>query len=413
MTNSMFHLNSPSFEHTRIRRLVCVCACLLLMIFTGSSLNAQQKIVGYIPNDLSFNIDFNKITHLNLAFENPDAAGNLSYAVNNSSYIQQAHTKGKKVLVSLGGGATNNDAAMQARYFDLISDAKRAGFIAKIISYLDVHHFDGIDVDLEGGSINSDYGKFIEDLANAVKPSGKLITSALSHTNGAEKVPDNAMLSFDFINIMAYDATGPWNPSQPGQHSSMDFAIESLAYWIGRGLPKEKAILGVPFYGYGFGADFNEGIAFAQIVSKYPGSENLDVIGNTIYYNGIPTIKQKTEYVLNGGYGGIMIWQLAQDATGSKSLLGAINSVLNPTTAIIPEEYSDLELYPNPVDSTLGIGVFDLKKGVIEILDLTGKKYAVILKDDNTIDVSALGAGFYILTVTANAKTVSKKFMKR
>jgi hypothetical protein len=45
-----------------------------------------------------------------------------------------------------------------------------------------------------------------------------------------------------------------------------------------------------------------------------------------MYYNGIPTIKQKTALAKEKA-SGIMIWQILGDAPGPKSLLGAINEV--------------------------------------------------------------------------------------
>jgi hypothetical protein len=69
-------------------------------------------------------------------------------------------------------------------------------------------------------------------------------------------------------------------------------------------------------------------------VAQYPGAENLDQVGNTIYYNGIPTIKQKTTFAVQNA-GGVMIWELSQDATGAKSLLTAVDQVVkgsNPPT---------------------------------------------------------------------------------
>ena len=46
--------------------------------------------------------------------------------------------------------------------------------------------------------------------------------------------------------------------------------------------------------------------------------------GKIIYYNGIPTIKQKVA-LAHAKASGIMIWQIQGDASGSKSLLKAIN----------------------------------------------------------------------------------------
>ena len=109
----------------------------------------------------------------------------------------------------------------------------------------------------------------------------------------------------------------------------MEFARSSVAYWLQRGVPKSKAVLGVPFYGYGFGAAFrNRGYSYATLVSTYPGAEHVDQIGSTIWYNGIPTIKAKAQYVVEEGLGGMMIWSLDNDVTGDRSLLSALYGTL-------------------------------------------------------------------------------------
>ncbi len=295
-----------------------------------------KKVVAYVPNwvDLeafSKTISYDKLTHINIAFENPvDESGKLSFNKGNTTLIAKAHARKVKVLVSIGGGSASSDETMRNRYFDLIRDGKRAGFVNKIVAYVTRHGLDGVDVDLEGPAINGNYGKFIRDLSDALKPRKLLLTAALSEGYGGDKVPDSVFKQYDFLNIMAYDATGYWDPDRPGQHSSLPFAKSCVKYWVGRGLPKAKAVLGVPFYGYGFGEAFNkDGYSYAAIVEKYPGAENLDQVGNTIWYNGIPTIQAKTQHVLDENLGGVMIWSLDQDAKGKKSLLSAIDSQLH------------------------------------------------------------------------------------
>ena len=221
---------------------------------------------------------------------------------------------------------------MRSRYFDLLGSAKRAGFVAKIVRYLSSHHLDGLDVDLEGPAIGKDYGAFIQELAAALTPKHNLLTAALSQGYGGSQVPDSVFAHLDFVNIMAYDATGPWNPNAPGQHSSIEFAKSSVAYWLGRGLPKSKAVLGVPFYGYGFGEAFRkQDYPFSEIVASHPGAENSDEAGKTIWYNGLPTIKAKCEFVVSESLGGVMIWSLDADARGGHSLLAAIHETLTGT----------------------------------------------------------------------------------
>lgn len=414
MLNCQLTFYTIVFMHQRsaIIRLKNAFAFIFMMVFVNFSLHAQLKVVGYVTNNQLTTVDYTRITHLNIAFENPDDAGYLSYAPVNTTYLQQAHAKGKKVLVSIGGGSASYDADVQLRYFTLINDVNRAGFVEKIVSYLNYHGFDGLDVDLEGSAINQDYGKFIAALAIALKPHNKLLTSALTHTNNAASVPNDAMLLFDFINIMAYDATGPWNPENAGQHSSYDFALESLAYWTNRGLPKQKAVLGIPFYGYGFGEDFNEGISFAQLIAKYPGAADRDISGNTIYYNGVATIKQKTEHVLNEGYGGIMIWQLAHDASGEQSLLRVIDEALHPVTRLEDEISGSILLYPNPVDTFLNLKTLGLPTGEYMIIDAAGNEYPTVNKND-LVDVTGLKSGLYFIQIRNGRDTIIKKFIKK
>ncbi|KFF03458.1 glycosyl hydrolase family 18 protein [Flavobacterium reichenbachii] len=305
---------------------------LILMLCIFNYTAAQKKVIAYVPNWIDLNsfsstIQYSKLTHINIAFENPDASGYLTFNSGNNAIINTAHAQNVKVFVSLGGGAISEGGAIRDNYFNLITPANRTAFIQKIYDYVVAHNFDGVDVDLEGPAINGDYGGFVIALANKLHANGKLITAALSEGYGGANVPVSTFAAYDWINIMAYDATGPWAPGTPGQHSPYSMAVNQFNYWTGRGLPASKAIIGVPFYGYGFGASANQGISYANIVNQYPGAENQDQVANTIYYNGIPTIKQKTTFAIQNA-GGVMIWELSQDAAGSKSLLTAINQVI-------------------------------------------------------------------------------------
>jgi GH18 family chitinase len=131
---------------------------------------------------------------------------------------------------------------------------------------------------------------------------------------------------------MVYDYTGPWRPEKPGQHSPYANAVTDLNYFgTERKIPREKMNLGLPFYGYGFGPEITSqpiSMNYNEIVSKFHGSEVVDewkmANGMIMYYNGIPTIKQKIELAKEKA-SGIMIWQLQGDARNRKSLLKVIN----------------------------------------------------------------------------------------
>lgn len=308
---------------------------LFFLLLTAVCLQAQPKIVAYLPNWIDLKayapqIDYEKLTHINIAFENPvNENGTLPFNAENQLLITQAHAHGVKILVSIGGGSASEDKAMRARYFELISPAKRAGFVAQLAAYVSAHDFDGLDVDLEGPAINRDYGAFIQELSAALKPKQKLLTAALSQCYGGKDVPEAALALFDFVNVMAYDATGPWQPKKPGQHSSLEFAQSNVDFWLKRGLSKDKLVLGVPFYGWGFGKAFRENeYRYADLLKTYPDAVSTDQVGDTIWFNSIPTVQAKARLVRDLGLGGMMIWSLNSDAPGEHSLLTALHAAL-------------------------------------------------------------------------------------
>jgi chitinase len=290
---------------------------------------ASFRVVGYlreynVVDGRAIKFDFSKITHLNIAFLNPDAAGDFTTLSGLKELVTAAHAKNVKVLASIGGGLA------PAYYTTLIADnSSRAKLVSSIAALTDQYNLDGIDVDLEGSFVDANYETFVVALKAILQPKGKLLTTAIA-TVYATQYTNKALAQFDFINIMSYDKTGPWKPEKPGQHSPYSMAVNDLDYWGGtRGIAKEKLSLGLPFYGYGFGSGIPEDMSFSDIIKQYPGSADKDEVtvtaGGTMYYNGVPTIKSKTTLALQKA-GGIMVWQLLQDDAGSNSLLNIIDA---------------------------------------------------------------------------------------
>lgn len=313
--------------------LVAVTVALTLTVMVGPVSGAERKmVVAYVPNwidlkNFATQIPYERVTHLNVAFENPvNDEGELSYHVANAVLLREAKRHGVKVCVSMGGGSASGDKVLKGRYARLLGTGQRGAFAQRLVAYVERHGFDGLDVDIEGPSITEDYGPFIAVLAPLMKAKGYLLTAALSKGYGGDRVPDAVLGLMDYIHIMAYDGAGYWSPDRPGQHSSLEFAKESVDYWLKRGLPPAKAVLGVPFYGYGFGEAFKKrDYPYATILSQYPDAATKDQVGNTIWYNGIPTIQAKTRFALEKNLAGVMIWSLDLDVPGPESLLRAID----------------------------------------------------------------------------------------
>ncbi|MEX2234216.1 MAG: glycosyl hydrolase family 18 protein [Cyclobacteriaceae bacterium] len=296
------------------------------------TVTAQEafKVVGYYSLRSAMEnpkeAPFKRLTHINLWFLNPDTLGNFTQDLAGlHPFIDRAHRKDVKVLFSIGGGSKH------PQYHKLLKDEYRTEFIGKLVAVALKTNVDGIDVDLEGSDISENYEKFIVELASAMRSHNKLITAAIA-VYYKDQLTDRALAQYDFVNVMSYDRTGPWRPEKPGPHAAYEHAVEDLEYFgTVRNIPREKMTLGVPFYGYGYGPELTSpaiSMNFGEIVSAFPGSEKVDQWtrddGKIIYYNGIPTIKKKTQLAKEKA-GGIMIWQVRGDAKGSKSLLRTIN----------------------------------------------------------------------------------------
>jgi len=268
-----------------------------------------------------------RVTHVNIAFINPDTAGNFRQDLPLRNFIDEAHNKNVLVLPSIAGGGPHT------YYSNLLRDDKRQVFVANLVSMVMRYGFDGVDVDLEGNDIDSNYEAFVTELSAALKPAGKIMSAAIA-TVYKDKLSDKALDQFDFLNIMSYDRTGPWNPRKPGHHSPYTMAEEDLEYWNStRSIPKNKLVLGLPFYGYGFGSPDSSvvSMSFKDITNAYPNAANADSLllpnMRTMYFNGTGSIRKKTELAAKKA-SGIMIWQLSGDGEGESSLLSLINRTL-------------------------------------------------------------------------------------
>jgi GH18 family chitinase len=285
-------------------------------------------VVGYLPYYrfyLSDKIEYCKLTHLNLAFANPDSDGNIIMEPI-AEIVSDAKITNPNLIIciSLAGGAlTFEQATNWSNLIDIPSN--RPHFISNIVDYVLANNLDGVDVDLEWSHVTSGYSDFVVELDAALNSHDKLLTVAFPQIRYSN-VTDAALNAFDFINIMSYDATGPWSPLSPGQHSSFQFAADAVKFWNNTvGIPAEKLTLGVPFYGYNFiNSTTVTTFTYNEMVMENVNNANLDQIG-TSFYNGMSTIKAKVNLANTKTLGGIMIWEIGQDSYDEYSLLKTIH----------------------------------------------------------------------------------------
>jgi chitinase len=413
----------PLIQLSMKKHLLSLYHVLCLIVCLQPAMQAQDfKVVGYLPYyRFGFNeqIDYSKLTHLCIAFANPDMQGNLSLSGQDpTAVIVRAHESDVEVFLSLAGGALTPDWA--AAWKELIKPPNRPDFIHKILEYTFAYDFQGVDVDLEWSHVDENYSGFVLELKDSLDVYGLPMTAALPGTYRYPEITDEALAAYDWINMMVYDLTGSWAPNNPGPHSPYSFAEDAISYWtVGQQVPPEKLTLGVPFYGYDFSDNTNVvSFTFGSMVSMDPDYAFQDQVG-LAYYNGIPTIQQKTQLALDQ-LSGIMIWELGQDAYGDwseYSLLNAIDEVINPPVATEAQYLKEnLLVYPNPFRDIITLnGLFNGQKH-IQIADMYGKplmtQKAEIIGNQINLNLMDLPAGIYILTVGDDRGEVTRKIVK-
>jgi chitinase len=169
------------------------------------------KVVGYItartPEKMD-SLELDKLTHLNIAFANPDSTGQLicNKQVDITPFVEKGHAAGLKVFISLAGGG-KPDTIIWHR---LLLPENRNEFIGKIIDYVEKNKLDGVDVDIEGNllpQVGLNYNPFVVELRQALHSKGKAITAALGATHFHQNVQKEALDANYFIKVMVYDKT--------------------------------------------------------------------------------------------------------------------------------------------------------------------------------------------------------------
>lgn len=325
------------------KRILSMLLTLILMLGASPLAFAQPdnpksfKVVAYCSEifpDSVETLPYDKLTHVIYAFLIPGSDGSLigiEKPEKLKALVAAAHAKGVKVSVAVGGWSYKN-VPLQGNFEKMAGDVKtRKLFVRNTVDFLKAYNLDGLDLDWEFPTASAPYEALVRDLNTALDAEGMFLSAALNGAwseTGAPAVSalvtDACLEYFDFINVMAYDA----DPTGPG-HSPLWFAETSIRYWAARGVPQEKIIIGVPFYGApGW-------VQYRDIIKDNPENAWRDrtemVVGNwgkiPVYYNGVATIQEKTRMALMKA-GGVMIFDVNEDTQDATSLTAAIDEMV-------------------------------------------------------------------------------------
>jgi hypothetical protein len=283
-----------------------------------------------------------------------DANGNL--VVTNAAdrgFVDAMHARGIRVVPYLtndwvaetGIKALKNREAL-AKALSLVTDDAEYGY-----------NLDGISLDFEGLGVGErdDYVDFVRLLYNELHPKGKTVTAAVAAnpwgwTDGWQGSYDYAGLAqyCDYLMIMAYDES--YNGSKPGPVASLPFVEKAVQYAVSKA-PKEKIVLGLPFYGriWSDSGSYPKGYGISnkrveQYIAKYSGRVTVDsisrstkavitikasdvkpVVGDktlaagtyTIWYDNEQTLKAKLALVQKYNLKGAGSWSLGQETAST------------------------------------------------------------------------------------------------
>jgi chitinase len=332
--------------------------------------------------------------------------------------------KGSKMKLILSVGGWNFPSAYFSKM--VASSESRAKFIKSANSFMSQHNADGIDLDWEYPcseprddpvkisctlfrSVHDDGGKCPQDTDNlplllkemrAAMPN-KVITiaSQASEKHAAQMNIAKVTPYIDRWNIMTYDYTvsdvpdtengaafSPncplYNPDKPAEQMSIKYSVD---YYLKQGVPKEKIMVGVPFYGHTwyapsigdawnkwggkgeiqgdccgpfkqtYGGKFGKGCnqcgtyMFSETEAAKPqkhfyddvsksdiayfsakGADGYTDKGFWISYNGVQSMKDIAKYVVDEGLAGVFSFDTSMDSmSGSQCTWKLTNAIVD------------------------------------------------------------------------------------
>jgi len=336
----------------------------------------SRIIVGYIfPQHSTLaagQVDAHSVTRFNYAFANiaegrmvagyPEDAANIAFVA-----ALRKQSPSLTVLISVGGWLWSGGFSDMA-----LTGESRARFIDSVMDFIKHYDLDGLDVDWEypgepgaGHTFRSedrqDYTALLKELRErfdaATKKSGKklYLTIAAGASNDFLAHTDMAQVAryVDTVNVMAYDYYEPGSDPTTGHSAPLytnprdphkDSADASVKAFEAAGVPANKIVLGMPFYGHVWSSvtDSEHGL-YEPGKPGSPGSAPFNVIESTMLGHGftrywdsisqVPwlfnagtrtfvsyedeqSIKGKCRYVIDGKLAGMMFWELEDDPEG-------------------------------------------------------------------------------------------------
>lgn len=231
-----------------------------------------------------------------------------------------------KITLNLLGPGGQTDSSVWEDQMEAQSiehnKAFESGVLEKnIINILDKYDFDGVHFDYEYPISNESWKAYNKFLVSLDKQLGDY-TLGVAFVDWNNKFSRAAAKAVDYFELMTYDFV-----DENGRHATYEHTVNVLEKTKLKYIEPAKVHVGLPFYArpsdmdaywYGYNGYYEE--------INEDGWYHCNETNKDFWFNTPEVIEKKTDYAINNGYGGVMIWHYNCDlpSTHKDSLIRSI-----------------------------------------------------------------------------------------
>jgi len=324
-----FFYNFATQKGILMKNLVILIIFSFLFLFSCNSDQPDKVVLAYITVKNRPLPDPSYLTHINFAFGTVNNTFDGITIGRPEKLKEVVALKEKKtslkVLLAIGGWKAGGFSEMAA------SITTRKAFAQDCRRVIDEFGLDGIDMDWEYPSSSAagitatpdDIDNFtilMKDIREAIGKD-KMLTVATIST--AKYVDFKAIDPYiDLINIMAYDmARPPYHHSAlfRSEHTGRFSSSQAISAHLEAGVPRNKLVLGMPFYGHG-AEGLPDFVYYRDIINLSGYTKRWDDEAKVPYYTNdegafvlcyedSESIAIKCDYIKQTGIRGAMYWE--------------------------------------------------------------------------------------------------------
>ena len=273
--------------------------------------------------------------------------------------------------------------------------------------------------------------KYIKEELDKINPDFELSVATYPGNESNEWDFKGMLQSADYLTIMMYNIgqtfTCPLNDAQR----------RIKQFWLDINIPASDIVIAWPYYGNLYKNGSKVGTATLGDVPKYSKDNNItwddaakgnvykytdeDGANMTAYTEDLQSLRLKYDYTIKGGFKGIGIWALGQDAGMEEEAYGLIREFYDSTyqgTGISTTQSSgNISVYPTLVEDELFVNLNgnDETNLTVTVYGTMGQ----ILKQENLSDgtrfihLNNLSTGYYVVKVQCDSETASFRIIKK